>query len=1019
MSLRPRGHPADTSVCATSWLRSISPAIRGRQLRVHYNGLIMSFHCVSLRASAGLLSVGLLVSVSFAQTAKRPLNHKDYDGWRSVAGQRLSADGKFLAYAVFPQEGDGEVVIRNLVTGQDTRFPAGARPQPAAAATEEAPATEARGATIAFSSDSKFAVFSTFPSKADSDKARKEKKTADQMPKDGMAIVELATAKATTVDRVRRFMLPEKAAGYLAYQKEAPERAANAPAGAKPLGGGDAADQQGRGGRGGAAAGAGRSEFGTDLVLRSLVDGAERTFTDVAEFQFTEDGKQLVYAVAAHDTAKNGVFAAAPGVAGAPAALLDGKGKYSKLTFDEKQTQMVFLSDRDDAAAKQPKWKIYRWDRQAPAAELVSSQTPGLKSGFAVSDKGALTFSRDGSRLYFGVAVPAPAPAAAAEPKDAAADTSTEDKAVVDLWSYKDEYLQPIQKVRATRDRDRTFMAAYLIPERKLVQLADNEMESVTTSESPQWALGSDDRAYRKANDYDEHYTDVYLVDEATGARRKVAEKSFGTATWSPSGRYLLNFDGKDWNTISVPDGKKVNLTASVGAKFFNEETDTPSIPNSYGSAGWTRDGKSVLLYDYYDIWSISPDGAGARNITAGYGRSHDIRLRYVRAETDSRERWIDSGKPLLLSAENMKTHESGFFRGSIDGAEPKQLAMAAKSFSAPVKAKDADVYLLTGQSFNEFPDLLTTDGSFRELRKVSDVNPQKAGLLWGNAELVPFKNVDGVPLQAALYKPENFDAGKKYPMMVYIYERLTQNVNHFVNPAPGTNINISYYVSNGYLVLTPDIVYTTGYPGQSALKCVLPAIQAVVDRGVVDEKAIGIQGHSWGGYQIAYMVTQTNRFRAVEAGAPVADMISAYDGIRWGTGITRQFQYERTQSRIGGSIWQYPTRFIENSPIFWADRVQTPVLILQNDGDDAVPWYQGVEFFLALRRLGKEVYLFNYNGQPHGLRSRPDQKDYTIRMQQYFDHYLKGAPAPDWMTRGVTYLERDKTELQALQGGQ
>jgi dipeptidyl aminopeptidase/acylaminoacyl peptidase len=452
--------------------------------------------------------------------------------------------------------------------------------------------------------------------------------------------------------------------------------------------------------------------------------------------------------------------------------------------------------------------------------------------------------------------------------------------------------------------------------------------------------------------------------------------------------------------------------------KFFNEDADTPSIPGSYGSAGWTKDGNSVLVYDRYDIWRISPDGTGAKNITAGFGRSHDIRLRYLRAEADTRERWIDASKPLLLSGENMKTYDSGFFRGSIDGAEPKQLVMAAKAFSAPVKAKDADVYLLTGQTFNEFPDLLTTDATFKELRKVSDANPQKAGLLWGNTELVPYKNADGVALQATLYKPENFDAKKKYPMMVYIYERLTQNVNHFVNPAPGTSINVSYYVSNGYLVLEPDIVYTTGYPGQSALKCVLPAVQAVVNRGVVDENAIGIQGHSWGGYQIAYMVTQTNRFRAVEAGAPVADMISAYDGIRWGTGITRQFQYERTQSRIGGSIWQYPTRFIENSPIFWADRVQTPVLILQNDGDTAVPWYQGLEFFLALRRLGKEVYLFNYNGQPHGLQSRPDQKDYTIRMQQYFDHYLKGAPAPDWMTKGVTYLERDKTELRTLQGG-
>jgi len=857
-------------------------------------------------------------------------------------------------------------------------------------------------------------VFSVFPLKADTDKAHKEKKTAEQMPKESMTIVDLATGKPATIERVKRFAMPEKAAGWLAYQKEMPEKAANGGEAAKPAGGGDdEADQRGgRGGRGGA--GGRGAEFGSDMVLRSLADGAERTFADVSEFEFTDDGKQLVYTVAAHDSAKNGVFVATPGTAGAAATVLDGKGKYSKLTFDENQSQMAFLSDRDDPAAKPPKWKLYRWDRKGTAAELVSDAASGFEKGFTISDKGAISFSRNGSRVYFGVAVPAPK----ANTEDAA-DTATDEKAVVDLWSYKDEYLQPVQKIRAARDRDRTFMAAYIIPEHKLVQLGDPELETVTTSESLQWALGSDDRAYRKADDYDEHYTDLYLVDSTSGGRKKIAEKSFGQTTWSPSGRYLLTFDGKDWNTVSVPDGKKTDLTAALGVKFFNEDTDTPSIPTAYGSAGWTKDGNSVLIYDRYDIWRVSPDGSGAKNLTAGYGRAHDLRFRYVRTETDPHERWIDGSKPLLLSGENMKTYDQGFFRVSIEGGEPKQLVMAAKSFSAPVKAKDADVYVLTGQTFNEFPDLLTTDGTFKELRKVSDANPQKAGLLWGTAELVPFKNADGVPLQATLYRPENFDARKKYPMMVYIYERLTQNTNHFVNPAPGTSINISYYVSNGYLVLTPDIVYTVGYPGQSALKCVLPAIQAVVNRGIVDENAIGIQGHSWGGYQIAYMVTQTNRFRAVEAGAPVADMISAYDGIRWGTGITRQFQYERTQSRIGGSIWQYPTRFIENSPIFWADRVQTPVLILQNDGDTAVPWYQGLEYFLALRRLGKEVYLFNYNGQPHGLQNRADQKDYAIRMQEYFDHYLKGAPAPAWMTKGVPYLEREKTELQALQGGE
>ena len=467
-----------------------------------------------------------------------------------------------------------------------------------------------------------------------------------------------------------------------------------------------------------------------------------------------------------------------------------------------------------------------------------------------------------------------------------------------------------------------------------------------------------------------------------------------------------------------MPDGTKSNLTATLPVKFFNEDTDTPSTPAAYGNAGWTRDGKSVLVYDRYDIWRVSPDGTGARNITAGYGRAHDLRLRYIRTEVENpRERWIDATKPLMLQAENLKTYETGFFRASPGeaGSEPKQLMMTPKYMTAPVKAKDADVYLLTAQTFSEFPDLVTTDGSFKELRKVSDANPQKANLLWGTSVVVHFKNADGVPLSGALYKPANFDPTKKYPMMVYIYERLTQNVNRFVDPRPSHNINLSYYTSNGYLVFTPDIVYTTGFPGQSALKCVLPGVQAIVDKGFVKEDAIGIQGHSWGGYQIAYMVTQTQRFRAVAAGAPVANMISAYDGIRWGTGLPRQFQYERTQSRIGGSIWQYPTRFIENSPIFWADRVQTPVMLLHNDGDDAVPWYQGVEFYLALRRLGKEVYLFDYNGEPHGLRKRPNQKDYTIRLQQYFDHYLKGSPAPAWMENGVPYIERDRTELSAM----
>jgi dipeptidyl aminopeptidase/acylaminoacyl peptidase len=338
---------------------------------------------------------------------------------------------------------------------------------------------------------------------------------------------------------------------------------------------------------------------------------------------------------------------------------------------------------------------------------------------------------------------------------------------------------------------------------------------------------------------------------------------------------------------------------------------------------------------------------------------------------------------------------------------------MGAKNYRTMAKARDADVVVMTASTFSESPDLQVTDMDFRAPRKISNANPQQADLLWGTAELVNYRTTDGVPLQAALYKPENFDPKKKYPLMVYIYERLSQNVHNFFEPRPGHNINVPYYVSNGYLVLTPDILYTTGSPGPSALKSVLPAVQAVSDRGFVNEDAIGIQGHSWGGYQIAYMLTQTRRFRAAEAGAPVGNMTSAYNGIRWGSGLPRQFQYERTQSRIGGSLWQFPLHFIENSPVFHVQNVQTPLLIVHNDQDDAVPWYQGIELYLSLRRHGKEVYLFNYNGEKHGIRKRINQKDYTVRMQQFFDHFLKGTPKPEWMEKGIPYLERETEKVR------
>ena len=415
------------------------------------------------------------------------------------------------------------------------------------------------------------------------------------------------------------------------------------------------------------------------------------------------------------------------------------------------------------------------------------------------------------------------------------------------------------------------------------------------------------------------------------------------------------------------------------------------------------------MIYDRYDIWEIKPDGSAARMITEGFGRKNDLSFRIRRLDIDKVT--FSPDEPLLLTTTNQENMSTGFYRDKIKGTVlPEKLIMIDRGirFYSFKKAKNADKVIYARSAFDEYPDIWYADLDFQSPQKVTDLGKQMDAFLWGHAELIDFYSADGKPLKGILVKPENFDLHKKYPLIVYIYETLHQGFYSFRNPSPGTSINLSYYVSNGYILWMPDIEYDTGYPGKDALKCVLPGIQLLVRKGFIDEKRIGIQGHSWGGYQIAYMVTQTNIFAAAEAGAPVSDMVSSYDGIRWGTGMVRQFQYEHTQSRLGGSLWEVPFRYIENSPVFWADKVQTPLLMIHNDKDTAVPWYQGIEYIMALRRLEKEAYMFNYNGEPHGLRKRINQKDWTMRMQQFFDHFLKGAPEPDWMKNGIKAWEKE-----------
>jgi dipeptidyl aminopeptidase/acylaminoacyl peptidase len=879
-----------------------------------------------------------------------------------------------------------------------------------------------RGEGGQVSEDGRFVVFRIKPARDTVKALRAAKTPANRLPQDSLGILDLTNGSITRAERIRGFAMPSEAGGWLAYQHLAPpaqdSAAGGGEAGERGQGAAQAQAAGGRGGRGGrggqAGPAGGPKQDGTVLVLRNLASGEERRIEWVADYAFSPDGQHFAYVTSRKDSSGDGAHVIRTDN-GQTTDILTGKGTYRSLAFDETGRQLAFLTSRDDAEAEQPKLALYHWTAgSATANRLATAGSPGVAETWWVSENETPRFSEDGTRLFFATA-PAPLPKVEEVPED--------ERVVVDIWNWKDPLLQPMQVRQLEQERNRDYLAVvHLRENNRIVQLATEDVPDVSLGADGDatLALGRSNLPYRQEVSWGESGTDVYVINVNTGARERVLEYVRGNASLSPTAKYISWFDGEDehWYVMDLASKTVTNVSQAIPHPVSNELHDAPSLPGSYGSAGWTKDDAQLLIHDRHDVWAVDPAGRAApRNVTDGVGRRENVRFRVV--DLDPEEDGLDPAQPILLSAFNYSTKQEGFFRdGWAPQAQPARLVMMDKSFgggfggAAVRKAGKADLLLFTRASFTEFPDLYVSGLDFADMRRVSDANPQQSQYVWGTSELVEWRSaMDNSVLQGVLYKPDNFDPSKKWPMMVYFYERLSDNLNNYVVPAPGgSSVNISFYVSRGYLVFTPDIPYQVGYPGESALEAVVPGVQSLVAKGFVDETAIGVQGHSWGGYQIAYMVTKTNIFKAAEAGAPVANMISAYGGIRWGTGMSRMFQYEKTQSRIGGRLWDAPLKFIENSPIFWADKVETPLLMMHNDEDGAVPWEQGIEYFVALRRLGKPVWLLNYNGEDHGLRSAQNRKDWTIRMQQFFDHYLKGAPPPVWLEEGVPATMKGRT---------
>ena len=927
------------------------------------------------------LFILLLFTVQFTFAQKKPLDHSVYDAWQSVGAKQLSNNGLWASYNINVQQGDSILYLANLKNGNKVAVPRAIKNQ--------------------FSNDSKYAAFIIRPFYAVLRQAKIKKKKADDLPKDTLGIINLNTSEISKVARVKSFKFPENGFGYMAYLVDKPDTSKTSNASSKKDGD-YVADEP-------SSPGAKKME-GTDLIVKNLLTATDKTYKYVTDYLFSKNGKLLIFSASGSKkdkTALHGVYLLNT-EKGSLKTLVKGRGSFKNFVFDEDSEHVAFVGEQDSEKKEIKDYNIYYNSLTLDTAQtIVDYDMPGLPAKWSVSGNAKVAFSKDGKKLFFGIA-----------PIKKPKDTTIVDFEVakVDVWNYKDDYLQPMQLKNADRENRRSYLSVIDIysNDPKVIPLADTKLpDAGTVNEGDaDYVLASTDFGNRVASQWTGNTAkDYYLINTKTGQRKKIIENLKGNAASSPSGNYIIYFDSEKGNyyTYNVLTEKIVALK-SGSVKFADELNDVPDSPRSYGIAAWMEGDKSVLIYDRYDIWAFSPDGkTEPKNLTNGFGRAQQITFRYQ--QTDPESRFIKPNEVIWLDAFNNLTKENGFYRKNVsNNKNPDLVTMQKFKFSDLIKAKDAEVYLYDKANYTESPNVYTTT-DFKVENKLTNTNPQQDDYNWGTAELVKWTTPKGYASEGILYKPENFDPNKKYPMIVYFYERLSDGLYAYQAPAPTpSRLNISFFVSNGYLVFAPDIAYTTGHPGQSAVEYINSGVESLKKNAWVDGKKIGIQGQSWGGYQVAYLITQNDMYAAAWAGAPVVNMTSAYGGIRWESGVNRQFQYEKTQSRIGATLWEKPELYIENSPLFMFPKVNTPVVVMANDGDGAVPWYQGIEMFTGLRRLGKPVWLLNYNGEAHNLVQRQNRKDIQIREQQFFDYYLKGAKAPAWMTNGVPATEKGKS---------
>lgn len=907
---------------------------------------------------------------------KKTLGHEELATWNKIVETQISNDGNWVVYTLKPEEGNPSLKIYNHPLQRTYTFD--------------------RSEKAKISADNQFVVFKTKPH-LDSLKAMKRRKVKkEDLPKDTLTIFNLNNRNIEQIPNINSFKMPEKWSGWLAYNHE--------PISIDTISS-DTIQVLKKRKKKKKKKKKWNKENGRTLSIKNLSTGTTQDVPYVRSYVWAKEGQRL----ALNSTGKDSTFDA--GV-----YLFDVKknelkplyrkyGHYKTLVFDEKGEQLAFVADLDTTDAQIRPFDLHYWQETADSAKIIATNTAQfLPKDWLISEYFKPKFSKDGTKLFFGMT-----------PPPILEDTLLldEEKVNVEVWSYQDSRLHTQQKVNLSKDKKRAYQVIYHPKNQQFIPLHDEDLPELNRGQegNADIALAYRTEPYLKETSWEgwPAYKDLYTVDVNNGQKKLIAKKIRGNVNLSPNADYVYWYSYPDtaWFAYSVEDTKIRQLTNKNISIFYDEMNDRPMLPYSYSIAGWLENDKYVLINDRYDIWKIDPTGKEkAINLTKG--RVNKIAYRYIKL--DKEERSISSKQKLLLSLFDHTSKASGYASLSLKNGELKQLIKEDYKFNRRlIKAKESEALVFTKENFQVFPNLQYTNVDFsKKPTQISDANPQQSDYSWGSIELYEWTSLEGKKLQGLLVKPEGFDPNKKYPMIVNFYERYSNRLHDHRAPYPHrSTINYAFYASKGYVIFNPDVPYRIGYPGESAENSVIPGITSLIDKGFVDKDRIGAQGHSWGGYQVAHLATKTDIFKCIESGAPVVNMVSAYGGIRWGSGMSRMFQYEHTQSRIGGTLWEYPLRYIENSPIFTLDKINTPILILHNDKDGAVPWYQGIEFFVGLRRLGKPAWLLNYNDEPHWPTKLQNRRDFNIRMQQFFDYYLKDTPMPRWMKRGVPAMEK------------